>query len=30
MIMAPYLPQTKDDQLAMLETIGIHSIDQTL
>ncbi len=26
--MAPYLPQTKDDQLAMLETIGIHSIDQ--
>jgi glycine dehydrogenase subunit 1 len=28
MIMAPYLPQTKDDQLAMLETIGIHSIEQ--
>ena len=26
--MPPYLPQTEEDQLAMLETIGIQSVEE--
>ena len=26
--MSPYLPQTKNDQLTMLETIGVSSVEE--